>query len=148
MISQNDEILQEAMNASSYALGDEDFREEVEAWVKSEAEMGANSGDVVFPQQEHHPDLGIIETVISEVFRVSREALRTPRCRAGGSRAVFMELACTLGGRTQREVARSLGGVTEHAVSKARSTLREQLREDTELANKMAEVTEVLKARL
>ena len=49
---------------------------------------------------------------------------------------MFIELACTLGGLTQRDVARRLGTMTEHGVGKERGLVRSALAGDTRLRAK------------
>jgi hypothetical protein len=49
------------------------------------------------------------------------------------ARGVFIELARTLGGLTQRDVARRLSALTEHGVGKQRGMLRAALAGDTRL---------------
>jgi hypothetical protein len=46
---------------------------------------------------------------------------------------VLIELACTLGGLTQRDVARRLGTMGEHGVGKQRAQLRAALQADARL---------------
>jgi len=55
------------------------------------------------------------------------------RKRVGMARGVFIELVCTLGGLTQRDVARRLGTMTEHGVGKQRGLVRSALAGDTRL---------------
>jgi hypothetical protein len=64
---------------------------------------------------------------------VSPEALQDARQRVGMARGVFIELACTLGGLTQREVARRLGTMSEHGVGKQRGQVRAALAGDARL---------------
>ena len=46
------------------------------------------------------------------------------------SKGMFVELACSCGGATQRDVAGYLGNVSEHAVGKTRGNFRKLLEGD------------------
>lgn len=146
MLSGQDEVLQEAMESSSYALGTEEFRAEVEEWVRREAEGRARAVDVSVPEEDP-VGLRLIEDAVASYFEVSVDDLHTPRRRLGSANAVFVELACRLGRRSQREVADYLGGVSEHAVSKARRKFRQQLADDATLATSMADIVQTLTAK-
>jgi REP element-mobilizing transposase RayT len=132
MLDGDDAVLLEAMKASRYAVGDEAFRQEVAQWVRGQAGEWAEPSDVDVPVEPSVP-LERIAAAVAEAYGVSVEALRCARTRVGVARGVLIELACTLGGLTQRDVARRLGTMTEHGVGKQRGLVRAALAGDARL---------------
>jgi hypothetical protein len=55
---------------------------------------------------------------------VRPEALPCARRQVAMARGLFIELACTLGGFTQRDVARRLGVMTQNGIGKPRPPWR------------------------
>jgi hypothetical protein len=104
----------------------------VEQWVRGQADEWAERSDVDVPALPPVP-LGRIAAAVAEAYGVRPEALPCARKRVGMARGVFIELACTLGGLTQRDVARRLGTMTEHGVGKQRGLVRSALAGDTRL---------------
>jgi hypothetical protein len=84
-----------------------------------------------------------IATAVAEAYGVRSEALPCARKRVGMARGVFIELACTLGGLTQRAVARRLGTMGEHGVGKQRGQVRAALAGNAGLNTALAEPDEV-----
>ncbi|MEI6212096.1 MAG: hypothetical protein WCR06_10790 [bacterium] len=64
------------------------------------------------------------------------------------ARGVFLELACTMGNLRQREVARTLGCLSEHAVSKQRRKLRSVLAADKRVRCILDELQQNLKSKV
>jgi hypothetical protein len=60
----------------------------------------------------------------------------------------FTELACTLGGLTQRDVARRLGTMTEHGVGKQRGLVRAALAGDARLRAEFDDQRDRINSRL
>jgi len=142
-----DSILLEAMQRSRYAIGDDDFVDEVESWVRERAAACPAVQDVQMPVPAAVPIALIVEEVARE-FGIPSADLGRPRVRLGAARGAFVELACTMGKLSQREVARHLGSVTEHAVSKQRAQWREACRIDDVLAARVESLRRRLKSKL
>jgi REP element-mobilizing transposase RayT len=147
MLGAEDNVLLEAMRASGYALGDEAFRREVEQWVRGQADEWAERSDVDVPALPPVP-LERIAAAVAEAYGVRPEALPCARKRVGMARGVFIELACTLGGLTQRGVARRLGTMTEHGVGKQRGLVRAALAGDARLRAEFDALRDRINSRL
>jgi hypothetical protein len=147
MLESDDEVLLTAMKASGYAVGDEAFRREVEQWVRGQADEWAERSDVDVPAWPPVP-LERVAAAVAEAYGVSPEALQGARQRVGMARGVFIELACTLGGLTQREVARRLGTMSEHGVGKQRGQVRAALAGDARLRAEFGTLRKGLNSKL
>jgi hypothetical protein len=89
-----------------------------------------------------------VAAAVAEAYGVSPEALQGARQRVGMARGVFIELACTLGGLTQREVARRLGTMSEHGVGKQRGQVRAALAGDARLRAEFGTLRKGLNSKL
>jgi hypothetical protein len=122
MIGKIDPVLSEAHKRSVNAIGPEDFVREVEDWQREEKRRrGRADGGIPLVRP---PSLDEITQAVSAAFGLKPSEWLRPHAQVGLARAVFVEIACSLAGRSQRDVAQYLGGVTEHAVSKVRKRLR------------------------
>ncbi|MEO5367206.1 MAG: transposase [Magnetococcus sp. WYHC-3] len=138
-----DDVLNEAMKSSRYAIGDAAFRAEVDEWVRGEAPRWSSQSDVVVPGTAP-VSLDLLATAVADAFGIEPDALYVARKRVGMARSVFLELACTMGKMRQREVARVLGSFSEHAVSKQRRMLSAALAGD----NKLQRIFEALQRNI
>jgi REP element-mobilizing transposase RayT len=131
-IGHEDDVLRDAFRRSSYAIGDSEFVARVEEWVRSQAKSLDVPGDVAVPRCT--PSLQKIEQAVAAEYGLSSEDLRRRHRKGRGeARAVFIELACSVGEATQRSVAAHLGTVSEHAVGKSRKDLARMLKDDPQL---------------
>jgi len=146
-LGEEDDMLSEAMGASAYAIGDEAFRREVAEWMRADAGRRASRSDVELPEEEAVALDAIVEQVAS-AFGIGAADLLRPRRRVGAARGVFVELACTLGRQSQRQVAGFLGTMGEHGVSKQRRELQLRLRADKALQSRVAMIEYTLKSKL
>lgn len=142
-----DDVLEEAMQASRYALGDATFRAEVDNWVRGAAAKWSSPTDIAVPELEPVP-LDRLAAAVAAAFGIGTEALYTARQRVGVARGVFLELACTMGNMRQRELARTLGNFSEHAVSKQRRQLRSALAGDSHLRSIFNELQKNIKSKV
>ncbi len=147
MLSRDDPVLGESMLSSSYAIGDEPFREEVAQWAMEQSAALRVKADVAIPPQAGM-DVDLIARVVADEFGFNVRDLRIPRKRLGHARGVFVELACNLARCSQRDVARYLGSVSEHAVGKARHKLRHSLDENRSLSRRLKKLELALKAQV
>ncbi|MFZ4394061.1 MAG: transposase [Kiritimatiellia bacterium] len=146
-LHRTDDVLDEAMKASRYALGDAAFRAEVEDWVRGEAAKWSLQSDLTMPVSTP-VSLDRVAAAVAKAFGVGTDALYAARQRVGAARGVFLELACTMGNMRQREVARALGSLSEHAVSKQRRQLRIAMAGDKRLRRIFDELQEALKSKV
>jgi hypothetical protein len=121
-IEDEDTKISGLMGESGYAVGDEEFLEEVK-WDLTERRMsGAGSRDVAYPATGI--GMGLIEKVVAEHYGIERSDLRAHGRKAGEAKRMAMELGCRLGGLKQMEVGDHYG-ISAMAVSMARKKLRE-----------------------
>lgn len=147
MLDEDDPVLGESMKASPYAIGDAAFRSEVDAWIKEQTQTADVPADFLKPPGKPI-SLDILAEAVAKEFNFDASALRTPRARLGFGRGAFVELACRLGHRSQRDVARYLKCVSEHGVGKARNGLLKQMREDAALDRRIESLALTLKAKV
>ena len=142
-----DDVLEDAMMASRYAIGDAVFRTEVDDWVRGQAPQWASGADVDIPLPEPIP-IQHLAVAVADAFKVRTDALYKARQRVGMARGVLIELACTLGNMRQRDVARALGTLSEHAVSKQRRLFRTTLLGDALLRARFDALRKQLKSKV
>jgi hypothetical protein len=142
-----DTVLAEAMAASSYAIGEERFRMEVEDRVRAQSRQSSTPSDLGLPSEPSLPvqDLAV---AVADAFNIELKDLCRPRSRVGWARAVLLDLACTIGGLRQRAAAHALGALSEHAVSKQRRLLHAALPHDAELRRRVEMLRQTLKSKV
>ena len=141
-----DDVLADAMSASRYAIGDAVFRKEVDDWVRGQAPQWSSCADLDMPMLAPIP-IKHLAVAVAEAFEIGTDTLCAARQRVGMARGVLLELACTLGNMRQREVARALGTLSEHAVGKQRRLLRIAMAGDSRLRARFDALREKLKSR-
>ena len=134
-IGHDDKDLAEAIGRGGYAIGPEEFRQEVAAWVKGEADVDGTIGDVEIPEAVTVAR-DVIEKQVAREYGVRQDDLLQARKRIGDARAVYIELLCTIGQKTQREAAIILG-TGEHAVCKCRQRFRERVLSEKTVASRI-----------
>ena len=137
MAVRRDEEMESAMRASRYAVGDEAFRQETEEGMRKRA------GDRVKDADQHWPveraiSLEQLEKAVAKEFGVSQEVLYRHGNAAGMAKSVMLELACSLGGLSQRAAGQRYGGISCAAVGQQRSRLRQKLAGNPKLAGVLA----------
>lgn len=147
MFDMDDPILGQSMMSSSYAIGDESFRDEVDMWVRKQSAAARTQGDIAVPSQAVVVAVEDVACAVAGEFGLSVETLNSPRLRVGHARGFFVELACRLCQFSQRDLARFLGNVSEHAVGNARRRLHEALLRDERLALRLKMIEDRLKAK-
>jgi REP element-mobilizing transposase RayT len=126
---QDDEEMLKTMSAGGvYAIGDEEFRREVAEWALEQGKR-RRKADVTLPA-DTLVDIGRIERAVCAECGIEVGALRRKSARIGVAREFVIELGCSIGGLTQRAMGERLGGVTEHAVCKARQRFIARLAAD------------------
>ena len=131
--------LKEAMEASGYAIGDEEFREEMEDALKGVRLRKGVEGDIVWPKAKP-AEVGTVEREVAQAFGVKIEDLHYHGHRLGEAKAAAVELCCLLTGKTQRELARHFGYTSDSSMGKQRQRLASLARADARLAAKIAKL--------
>ena len=132
MIGKKDDVLDAALSASRYAIGDEAFIQQAEEELR---ELHVRKGlfGEIHPPSDAAVAVETVEEAVAKHFGVSVEALHEHGRRTGEAKAVAVELCCMLTGRSQRELARHFGYKTDAGVSRQRRVVRERAAEDPKL---------------
>jgi len=143
MVQERDPVLQEAMDASRYTVGDEAFRVQTEEELRRVRVDKGIYGDILWPTAEER---GIKEVTgfVAEAFGVQVDELRRHGRQAGLAKKVALELCCEFCGQSQREVGQYFGYIGNGSVGKQRAVLRELLKEDGKLRKRLASLREQL----
>jgi len=135
--------LKEAMEASGYATGDREFREEMEDGLKGARLRKGSEGDIVWPKGKP-VEVATVEREVARVFGVQEEDLHYHGHRLGEVKAVAVDLCCQLTGKTQRELAAHFGYTSDSSMGKQRKRLASLVRTDARLAAKIAKLKATL----
>jgi len=141
MLSEDDSGFLEENAKSGYAIGTEEYRNEVAEELKQKRVERAVTGDVKWPE-DRMPGIEAIEQAVMKEFGTSREDLHCHGRHAGVVKSVAVELCCRLGGAPQREVGLYFGYSTDGGVSKQRQRLA--LNTDKRLAARIEKLTKAL----
>ena len=144
MVEKDDEQLSSALTQSKYAIGDDDFIAEVEDEMKAIAQAAMVSADIEGPE-EGKIELGSIEEAVCEEYGCEREDLRRHGHAVGEAKSVAIELACSLGGMTNRSVGMEYGGISGAAIGYQRRMLAETLAADTATRKRFNSILKKLK---
>lgn len=142
-LGEDDATLKEALAASGYAIGDEDFRAEMEDGLEGARLRRGCEGDIVWPQAKP-VEVATIEGVVAREFAVKVEDLRYHGHRLGVVKSVAVELCCQLSGKTQRELAAHFGYTSDSSMGKQRRRLAVRACTDTHLATQIAKLKAAL----
>ena len=132
------------MGASRYAIGDDEFCEEVAEELKeARLRKGCFGRDVMWPSLKERT-LQEVEDAVMEVFGVEKKALREHGRRAGSAKMVALELCCEFTGHSQRQIGLQFGYTSNGAVGKQRQKLRELMLEDSALQRRVTKLQKQL----
>jgi hypothetical protein len=140
MISKNDDELREILSASRYVVGDEAFIKKFENELRSKRHGDIREKDVAWPD-DTFIGLTSIDEAVSEVYKLKKELLKCHGNTAGEAKGMALELACTLGGMTQRKAGQYYGGITCAAVGRQRQQIRVKIAKDSSLQRKFEQIT-------
>lgn len=132
MLLQDDEALREILSASRYAVGDEAFIEGIEQGFKAARRGEMREADIAWPDGEYVA-LTRIDEEVSKVYGIERESMKAHGNTTGEAKGVAIELACTVGGLSQRAAGRYYGGITCAAAGQQRRRLRAKMTVDSVL---------------
>ena len=136
MVDGNDELLLTAMDASRYAIGEEEFVNQVEEALRKRERSGGVPGDVLVPLEDPE-DLALIDRAVSEVYGCTAEDLRKHGRAVGEAKTVALEMACRYGRLNHRQAGRRYGGISGAGVGKQRRQLRERRQKDALFAKRL-----------
>jgi REP element-mobilizing transposase RayT len=132
-----DPVLKEAELASRYAVGDGEFRGQIDEELREVRVKKGVYGDIVWPVGRTRELAEVLELVAVE-FGVRVEALQEHGRRAGVAKQVAAELGAQYCGVSERDVGRALGYQGNGSVGKQRACLREKLAGDPDLRRCLA----------
>ncbi|MEI8241710.1 MAG: transposase [bacterium] len=135
----DDEKYLKAANANGYAIGDQDYMDEVAAELKANKRRCAAAGDIAWPQ-DRRPELAAVEHAVLEACGLQRDALHCHGRHAGIAKAMAIELCCRLSGKSQRAVGEYFGYKTDAGVCRQRHRLAARMIGNTTLAERMEKI--------
>lgn len=139
MILKDDDELRNILSASRYAVGDETFIEKVENELRAKRRGDIRETDVAWPD-ENFTGLASIDEAVSETYRIESELLKCHGNAVGEAKGMALELACTLGGMTQRAAGQYYGGISCAAVGLQRGQLHAKMTQDASLRRKFEQL--------
>lgn len=139
MILKDDEALLKILSASRYAVGDETFITEIEDELKAKRRGDIRETDVEWPNKDFI-GLNRIDESVSEAYGIEKEHLKSHGNLAGEAKGLALELACSLGGITQRAAGQYYGGISCAAVGQQRRRLHNKIALDVLLRRKYEQI--------
>jgi len=145
-VNDDDDALKDAMTASRYAIGEEEFRTKVDEELQEARLRKGIYGDIVWPEGRQIAVEEIVDRVAAE-FRIEPDELRTHGRRAGVAKKVALELSCQLSGMSQRGVGEHFGYKGNGAVGKQRARIRDLVSADKALNRRMLKLRKQLSSK-
>jgi putative transposase len=144
VIAEKDDVLEKGMGAGRYAIGAEEFCEEVAVELKeARLRKGCFGRDVTWPSLKERT-VQEVEDAVVDVFGVERRLLKEHGRRAGPAKMVALELCCEFTDNSQRQIGVHFGYTSNGAVGKQRQKLRELMAEDVTLCRRMRKLRKQL----
>jgi putative transposase len=136
MAAKDDEEFLKEYAASGYAIGDEDYREDVADKLREKKRReGSARGDVAWPE-DRLPSVQDIEAVVLKECGVGRDKVHCHGHHGGVVKSMVVELCCRMSGSSQRDVGRYFGYGSDSGVSKQRRRFAEVFGRDKGLADR------------
>lgn len=145
MIDDDDELLIDAMEASRYAIGDDEFVREIEDALRERAASVSVPADVCTPLPEP-ADIAAIDGIVCDFYGCTPRDLRRHGRAAGEAKTVALELACRHGRRNHRQAGVAYGGMSGAGVGRQRRQLRNRVLEDLAFGKRLCVLQERLLA--
>lgn len=123
-VTDEDRLLQEALQASRYAIGGPEFVDQTERQLERRRSGRPQDVDVALPRST--VDIKRIDALVAAEFGIQPADLKTHGHRTGLAKQIAIELACLLTGLTQRAIGAYYGGISSGAVCMARRKTRDQ----------------------
>ncbi len=143
-LSREDTALREALTSSRYAVGDAGFVTDIEAALKAGKQGDMRDADVLWPP-ETRPSPIQIDAAICSVYGIGPERLKAHGRTAGEAKSMALEMACAIGGMTQRSAGLYYGGITSAAVGYQRRRLHAMLGADADARSRFERIRAHLK---
>jgi REP element-mobilizing transposase RayT len=124
-VLQDDQPILDAMRASRYAIGDDEFVRKTEDRLRERRTGEARDRDIALPSIA--VDVDVIDRHVAAYFGIDAAELAEHGHRVGLAKFVAVELTCRLAGGNQRAVGQRYGGISSAAVSTIRRKIREGL---------------------
>jgi len=140
MACRNDEEFLKESVLSRYAIGDDDYREEIAEQLKSKKLERAVTGDIVWPE-DRRPGIEAVESAVLKELGVSKGRLHGHGRCTGWQKALAIELCCGQSGASQREVGRYFGYAGDSGISKQRKRWAELLASDKAMSSRADRLT-------
>ena len=138
-LGKTDEELITAIGASSYAIGDQEFRDQMEDGLYGARLRKAKKGDIVWPVGKT-VDIGTVEGEVAKAFDVKVSDLHYHGHRLKRIKAAAVELCCQLTGKSQREIASHYGYTSDSSIGKQRKAFAGMLTDDKALSARIAKI--------
>ncbi len=138
LLNSDDELL-EGMQASRYAIGDDDFVSWVENEIRSEKHGSREAdSDVKWPE-DVYVSVDEIREAVAEVYKCEVKDLNAHGHCAGVAKSVAIGVACRLSGLSNREIG-EVFGMTGAAVGQHRKRLAEGMKSSKEIGSRVKRV--------
>lgn len=123
MVHENDDEFLEALQASAYAIGDEDFVQEMEEKLKDRRKGDDRDRDIIWPASGM--SLESIDRFIAEKYGIDAALLKDHGHRAGEAKTAAIEMSVRYSGKSMREIGAHYGNMTSSSVSMVRKKVRD-----------------------
>lgn len=144
MIINNDDELMLSMKASRYVVGDANFVMQTENELCAKRLGNIQEKDVFWPE-ENSTGLESIDNAVAQTYGIEKKLLKCHGNVAGEAKGIALELACTLGGLSQRAAGQYYGGISCAAVGLQRRQLHARMAHDSLLQRKFEQFATDLK---
>lgn len=135
----DDEFLKDS-GLSRYAIGDEEYREEVAEHLKARKMERAVTGDILWPE-DRRPGIETLESAVVRQLGISREKLHSHGRCVGWQKSLAIEICCEQSGASQREVGQYFGYSNDSGVSRQRKRWAALLASDKALSRRAEHLT-------
>jgi putative transposase len=139
VLGQEDEGFAQEAEACAYAIGSPTYRQAIEEELLALRRTQTAERDVTWPRGLQ-PGVETVKRVVAQAYGIECASLHRHGLRVGAPKAMAIELACRVTGRSQREIGRHFGYASDAGVAKSRRALAEQLKSDASLRSRLREL--------
>ena len=147
MLMEDDDLFREAFSKSVYALGDEDFIQDINQRAIEQRKAIKSRVDYTSPEVHFIPIDELLK-IICEHSELDLEKLMAKGKRLGFHRGLVYELCLKYSGLKQRDLAKYFGSITEQAISLQRRRFLEELAKNKSLKSQYEKVGSILKTKV
>ena len=134
-----DPVMSEAYERSEYAIGDDDFVQEIEDRIFGQKKNVINKLDIRWPAKKNEITIDTVFEAVAAEYGITVSALRVHGRSVGEAKGILIEVACRTCKLTQRTLAVLLG-TSEHAIGKQRKRFGQRLKYDQGLQRRMNKI--------